>query len=403
MPDGWRETTLGDLFEPSNERLGLHQSEPTVFSISKYDGVMPADEFFGRRVASAKLDDYKVLREDAWVYSTIHIDEGSIARNATGADGVVSPMYTVMRWISEIDDPRYAELLLRSAEMLAVYSDNAQGSINRRRSLPWKAFRGIPISLPPLGEQRRIVDLIAAVDDAMEAAEAESDEAAALLGAVLNAVARDEMASIGSLASVVSGASWGKADVRTDAEDDVTPVLTIANTKPDGTISGEPTLVHGLSANVARLTENSLIAIRTNGNHNRIGNIYRVPKERVGAAVSAFQFVVEPIDPTDSDYLYWMMSAPSFQAAVTAEASGSTGLGNIAAGKLREMQVPWPSEPAARAAHASTFASLDGWANATHAAAEALRTLRSNLLTVLLSGEHGIPSAYDALLEGEAA
>lgn len=35
--------------------------------------------------------------------------------------------------------------------------------------------------------------------------------------------------------------------------------------------------------------------------------------------------------------------------------------------------------------------------------AEALRALRTNLLTVLLSGEHEIPASYDVLLEGETA
>lgn len=40
--------------------------------------------------------------------------------------------------------------------------------------------------------------------------------------------------------------------------------------------------------------------------------------------------------------------------------------------------------------------------DAARATAEALRTLRSNLLTVLLSGEHEIPASYDALL-GEVA
>ncbi len=47
-------------------------------------------------------------------------------------------------------------------------------------------------------------------------------------------------------------------------------------------------------------------------------------------------------------------------------------------------------------------ASFDA-AAAAREAAGALRALRSNLLTVLLSGEHEIPSSYDALLEGEAA
>ena len=39
--------------------------------------------------------------------------------------------------------------------------------------------------------------------------------------------------------------------------------------------------------------------------------------------------------------------------------------------------------------------------DAARATADALRALRSNLVTVLLSGEHEIPASYDALLEGD--
>ena len=96
---------------------------------------MLSDEYFDKRIASANLDAYKPILQDGWAYSTIHIDEGSIARNTLGCPGVISPMYTTMRWISEDDEPTFFELLLRSPQMLAKYRDNAQGSINRRRIL----------------------------------------------------------------------------------------------------------------------------------------------------------------------------------------------------------------------------------------------------------------------------
>ena len=399
MREGWRRATLGELFDPSNTRLGEHVEELPVFSISKYQGVMPAEEFFDKRVASANLANYKLLSADAWVYSTIHIDEGSIACNNTGVDGVVSPMYTVMNWESRQDDPRYLEHLLRSKEMLATYSDNAQGSVNRRRSLPWKAFRAIEIALPPLDEQRRTVDLLAALDDAIEAAEGEATAATGLLDAALDAAVSDSHATVGEVATISSGASWGRADVRTADDDDALPVLTIANTKPDGSISGGPTYVAGLSEKTGRLSQSSIVVIRTNGNHNRIGNVYRVEGVYLGAAVSAFQLIIGPTYPDDSRHLFWMLRRPKFQAEVTAAASGSTGLGNIAATKLRAMEIPWPADVEARAAWVALYEDMADSVGAARATADALRNLRSNLLTVLLSGEHEIPASYEALLE----
>lgn len=400
MRDGWRETTLGEVLTRTTVTLG-DADEPSILTVTEGNGLVDQLEHWGRRVASEDVSKYKVVPLNALVYNVYLLWLGAIGRNATGAIGITSPVYEVFE-VAPGADPRYIEHVVTSREMLAAYAGISIGTVPRRRRTPWQAFLELSITLPPLDEQRRIVDLIAAVDAAVDAAETETDAAAALLGATLDASGRDETTAIGSLASIVSGASWGKADVRTDAGDGVTPVLTIANTKPDGSISGDPMLVHGLSARVARLTASSLIAIRTNGNHDRIGNVYRVPDEHVGAAVSAFQFVIEPNGPADSDYMYWMMRAPSFQVAVTGEASGSTGLGNIAASKLREMRVPWPIAPETRAAHASTFASLEACAQSARETAESLRTLRSNLLTVLLSGEHEIPASYDALPE-EAA
>ena len=167
MRDGWTTVLLGEFFEPSNDRLGDHETEPPVFAISKYDGVVLASEYHERRVASAKLNAYKTLDSEDWAYSTIHIDEGSIGRNNHGFLGVVSPMYTVLRWRDTEHEPRYFEYLLRSPIMLATYRDMAQGSINRRRSLSWKAFSLLEVHVPSVPEQRRIVDLIGAVEEAI--------------------------------------------------------------------------------------------------------------------------------------------------------------------------------------------------------------------------------------------
>lgn len=178
----WVEAELGDLFAVDNARLGPHTSEPIVMSLSKYDGFVRADEYFDKRIASAKLDDYKVVNPGGWAYSTIHIDEGSIARNNLGEVGVISPMYTTMRWVGDqVCVPELAELIVREPAMLAAYKDSAQGSINRRMSLPFKTFARMKVTLPPLPVQQRVVQVIGAVDDQIAALDAESGALAGVL------------------------------------------------------------------------------------------------------------------------------------------------------------------------------------------------------------------------------
>ena len=80
MCEGWCDVPLGDLFAQTSTRA-REVEEPPVFSITKYDGVVLAADYFDKRIASDSIANYKVLEPEDWAYSTIHIDEGSIARN----------------------------------------------------------------------------------------------------------------------------------------------------------------------------------------------------------------------------------------------------------------------------------------------------------------------------------
>lgn len=400
MRDGWREVTLADVLTRSKDTLGTG-AEPTILTVTEGNGLVDQFQHWGRRIATEDVSKYKVVRPEALVYNVYLLWLGAIGRNASGESAITSPVYEVFD-VSSTCDPRYVEYLVRSDKMRKAYASISIGTVPRRRRTPWQAFLQLPIALPPLAEQRRIVDLIAAVDDAIEAAEAEADAAAQLLDALLDAEECSDSTTVASIADVSSGASWSKSALR-DSPHEASSVLTISNTKPDGTVSGEPTYVAGLSQSVARVTPSSIVAIRTNGNHNRIGNVYQVPTEYVGSAVSAFQLVIEPRDPVDSAHLYWMLRRPTFQENVTRAASGSTGLGNIAASKLREMTIPWPGDVGERVRLVATFQGAADAADSARAHAESLRNLRSNLLTVLLSGEHEIPSSYDQLLNDQEA
>jgi hypothetical protein len=185
MREGWRQVRLGEVFELSNTKLGPHAVEPQILSLSKYDGFVHADKLFDKRIASASLDGYKTVAPDEWAFSTIHIDEGSIARNHLGVVGAISPMYTTLRWVASEHHPGFFELLLRSPGLLRLYAENAQGSINRRRSLPFGRFADLVVEVPPLAVQRRIVDLIGVLDSEIS----RRDQEASRLGRVAQALA----------------------------------------------------------------------------------------------------------------------------------------------------------------------------------------------------------------------
>ncbi|WP_336649099.1 restriction endonuclease subunit S [Microbacterium sp. MMO-10] len=387
MREGWREVTLGEVCKITKGSSPTLKTPPGQYPLI-VTGPTPSssDEFqFDGEAVCVPL-----------VSSTGH-GHASLKRvhYASGQFAVANIIAACLPHPSSgVNTPYLFHYLQHLKDDLIV--TRMKGTANV--SLSISNLSHVPVALPPVNEQRRIVDLIAAVDDAIRTAESEAMISTTLLNSVLDQFETAAFARVGTIASISSGASWAKADVRSSMDGDVSTVLTIANTKPDGSVAGEPTYVAGLTEKTGRLTPTSIVAIRTNGNHERIGNVYRVPEEYAGAAVSAFQLIIEPVEQADSAFLFWMLSRPSMQSRITAASSGSTGLGNIAASKLREMSVPWPEKPEARVERAEVFQAHWAAAEAARATADSLKILRSNLLTVLLSGEHEIPASYDELL-----
>ncbi|MGQ0825120.1 MAG: hypothetical protein ACT4OX_08880 [Actinomycetota bacterium] len=261
----------------------------------------------------------------------------------------------------------------------------------------------IDVAVPALVEQRRIVDLVAALDEALDATRKTAISAQATLMTHLDRCLNDWQATgtqtLGRLVDMGSGPSWKSADESPTPVDGSVRVIGITNTPTSGEVDmTNEVYVAGLSGRTRLLEPHSLILIRTNGNRGRIGNVYKVTPDAVGAAYSAFQIGLFPHDPDDSTFLYWFLKAPSVQRSVTDAASGTTGLGNIAIRWLRDLDVPWPQSDE-RDSFVATAESIANVVRETSRQMDALTRLRSALLSDVLSGAHEIPESYDALLE----
>ncbi len=298
-------------------------------------------------------------------------------------------------------------------DFLAIALENVNweelgGRAVKGKTMNKSSLDAVPITLPPLDEQRRIVDLIAAVDDAVDAAEAEADTAKTARDEMLTAMlaARDgwRETTLGELADVLRGAVWRKSDEVGAPDDQHEAVVGIGVTTAGGVINrAAMKYVSGLGDKAKRLAVGDTLMVMSNGNHSRIGNAYAIPDDFVGMPFSAFQAAVrvrerDVVTPT---FLSILLGSEELQQAFTDSAAGSTGLGNLKVTYLRAIPIALPPIDEQRRIVA-TVKSVDDALDAARATAESLRTLRSNLLTVLLSGEHEIPASYDALL-GEVA
>jgi type I restriction enzyme S subunit len=135
----------------------------TVLSCTKYDGLVPSLEYFGRRIFSDDVSTYKVVPKNHFAYATNHIEEGSIGYQEIFDEALISPIYTVFKTDASVNDAFFYKLL-KSHKCVYQYQARMEGSIDRRGGLRWDAFSIIKIQIPSLKEQTAIAKVLQAAD-----------------------------------------------------------------------------------------------------------------------------------------------------------------------------------------------------------------------------------------------
>ena len=166
LPSGWRRTSIGAEADERNERVGSCIDMPTVLSSTKHYGLVPSDDFFrNRTVYSTNLSNYKLVSKDWFAYATNHLAEGSIGLQERSNNACVSPIYTVFSCRDGVN-PNYLYRVLKSPKLISQYKLREQASVDRRGAVRYRDFAKILLTLPPLAEQCRIMEILDAADEA---------------------------------------------------------------------------------------------------------------------------------------------------------------------------------------------------------------------------------------------
>ncbi len=161
-PSDWSRVKLGDVTIESSVRADT-TTGGVVLSCTKHHGLVPSEEYFGKRVYAADTSAYKVARRGEFAYATNHIEEGSIDFQNLCDVGLVSPIYTVFKTKDAVDDA-YFYRLLKSSLMIHLYRVNTSASVDRRGSLRYGEFAEIKFNLPTKPEQRAIAAVLDTAD-----------------------------------------------------------------------------------------------------------------------------------------------------------------------------------------------------------------------------------------------
>jgi len=385
MRDGWRVLTLGAVCTISKGTSPTQKTQPGPYPLI-VTGPQPLSsdtfQFEGEAVCvplvSSTGHGHASLKR-------VHYARGKFA--VANIIAACSP-----REANELD-ARYLFLYLQQYKDAEIVT-RMKGTANVSLSLTNLA--SVPVILPPLDEQRRIVDLIAAIDTAAKAAE---EEAAASIH-----VWRDISRS--------SGASQPKVaigDLVTVAKSGGTPSRTVASNF-NGSIpwlkSGE---VRGreIRSTEECISESALASSATwlvPAGAVLIA-MYGATAGQVGQAAAPLatnQAVLALLADTSvvsQDLLFHIIAAAADDLKAKAIGAAQPNISKKIVVAHEVAVAPFQDQSALVGMLNSLFDAAD----AARATAESLRKMRSDLLTVLLSGEYEIPSSYDGLLKGDAA
>lgn len=166
IPEDWEFIKIGDIATEVSEKNGNHEELP-VLSCTKHSGLVDSLTYFKKRVFSEDTSTYKQVKKNQFVYATNHIDEGSIGCQNIYENSLVSPMYTVFKTNSKVNND-FLFSLLKTRLYIFIYQVNMSASVDRRGSLRWNDFSKIRIPLPDIAEQNKIVEFIRSVDNEIE-------------------------------------------------------------------------------------------------------------------------------------------------------------------------------------------------------------------------------------------
>lgn len=396
MREGWQKVRLGEIAETLLGKTlprgsgSDHDGWPYLRNVNVQWGRVSTDNLNRMPFDGSERSKYGLRRGDLLV-----CEGGEVGRLAILKNDLPDVFFQNALHRIRVDrahaEPAFVALALEAT----VRTGGLGGMVTRVTiaHLNQTKLRSIPFNLPPLAEQRRIVDLVGAVDEAIEAADAEADSSRKYWSQLVESLMVSSEAVRTPIAEIVRLSKAGGTPSRGDKLNygGGIPWLKSGEVTRRGIRATEESITEqGLATSSAWMVPSGTVLVAMYG-----ATAGQVGTTATSLATNQAVLALLP-DPSrvHSDLLYHLLAGSTSRLKERATGAAQP---NLSKGTVLRFEVGVP--PIER--QSVWVGVLEGILDSTEAAratADALRTLRSNLLTVLLSGEHEIPATYDALL-----
>ena len=298
----------------------------------------------------------------------------------------------------------FLALTLEASDLISsgVISGQVQPQITRSSLEPLK------VTLPPLAVQRRIVDLMAHLDNHLTNLRAEREaveEALTRLAVAKLALPTVSGTPMSDLLIRNIGGVWGEEQGSGDLTVDVFRSTEFTNL---GYLSGKADARRDVTEGQYQgraLADGDILVEKSGGTPTRpVGRVVRVAAADLnGPAIGAnfLQLLRVNRDAVFADYLFWVLWGTHRRGDAFDYQQASTNIRNLKTKEYLARRIELPPMQEQEEVGALLDAVLT---NLTDLDAEAARlaSLRGGLLSALLSAEVDIPDSYDALIAGVA-
>ena len=372
MSSGWTRTTLGGVAAVNPKMGSLSEDAPFV----PMDAVHAGKRFVAYYESRGERSGARAFGGDVlFARITPCLENGKVAQLPYGAGPCGGSTEFIVIRGSELISSDFIYFWASSEETRNTAAGLMTGTTGRQR-LSWQDLSSIELDLPPIEEQRRIVDLVSSVDTYIDALQQQAVMAREARKAVLH-----ELLSTG-------GDDWTETTLGELCE--IYQPETISKAKMD---DSAPYVVYGANGPVGRYSrfnhEEPEVVVTCRGA--TCGVVNMTPSN---CWITGNAMVVKPKDKRSTKwFLYWaLQTTVDVHAAISGSAQPQITRTSLAPSKIK---VP-PLVEQKRIVE--IVSSMDALIQSADNAVANAKNLRSGLLSELLSGAHEIPEAYDRLL-----
>ena len=387
MRDGWTETALGDIAEVLDrlrKPISGAEREKRIGDVPYYGATGLAGwidkPIFDEELVLLGEDAIDFLNPDvhkaylisgpSWVNNHAHVLRAK-------REKVIS--YFLMEALNAVD---YSQFV----------------AFGTRSKLTQGAMMGISVRVPPLDEQKRIVDVVSSIDAYIDALQQQADSARTARNAVLHELLSN------------TGDDW----TETTLGDALVHLTDGSHFSPETLSVGFPYVTvrdvrNGLIDldGSAKISEESFIELKKNGcaplpgdvlfsKDGTVGRTAQVTTETPFVVLSSLAILRPNLEILSSEFLTMTITSNDFQDMATGSKTG-LAIKRVVLKVLRAFPIMLP--PLAEQKQiVEIVSSMDVLIQSTEEAVMNAKALRSGVLSDLLSGDHEIPTSYDSLV-----